>query len=250
MVLEKIKNMEIIQQSLVHQLNTTQSQLTNTTTELTKTKDELTNTTDQLTNTIHELTNTNAKLTNTTNELTKTKGELTKTELELEKTKIEVDKLHEEKNSTVQTLTRVNSSLSYLFHKTVTYNQHIYYLSYPHSYVNINQSEQICQLLGGYLVEIGDQAEYDVIVDLIKTGDQEVGLYYYTYIGMTDREVEGRWRYVCSGDDVTFTKWSSGRPSDGKSLNCAVIRSSDNLMYDWSCKNNGGIRYLCEVEGK
>ena len=48
------------------------------------------------------------------------------------------------------------------------------------------------------------------------------------YTGYTDREVEGEWRDVNTGDLITWTNWAKGQPNGGDKQQCGRM----NVLYD------------------
>jgi len=217
MILEKMKLLELNQENLITKLNKTQQELNKTETSLTQTKQ---------------------KLNNTETSLTQTKEELNKTKAEQIAAQIKYQNL-------LTLESRLNSSLSLLFYNSTTFGNHKYYISGP-SYTSILEASSVCAELGGYVVEINSQQEYDVIVKLIQSNSWPNYSNRHTMIGISDNVKEGEWRFVHSGGVVNFTKWASGEPSGAK-YNCAYISYSDWLMYDFSCLASW-FRFVCEVE--
>ena len=52
------------------------------------------------------------------------------------------------------------------------------------------------------------------------------------WIGLTDAEKEGTWKWVSSGQTTTFTNWNPGEPNGGGE-NCAEFLGSDRA-YTWN----------------
>ena len=62
------------------------------------------------------------------------------------------------------------------------------------------------------------------------------------YTGYTDREVEGQWRDVDTGDLITWTNWDKGQPNGGEKEQCARIKVGDGKMKDTAC-----ARKMCPI---
>jgi len=215
MILEKMKLLELNQENLITKLNKTQQ----------------------------ELTTTEQKLNNTETSLTQTKQELNKTKAEQIAAQIKYQHL-------LTLESRLNASMSILFDNSTTFGNHKYYISTLPSIFTLVQASSVCAKLGGYVVEINNQQEYDVIVKLMQSN-----LVYYnsslTMIGISDQEKEGEWRFVHSGGVVNFTKWGSNAPMFEEGSNCAYISYSDGLMYKGGCLSliqGSMLRFVCEVE--
>ncbi|MCI0681621.1 MAG: SBBP repeat-containing protein, partial [Gemmataceae bacterium] len=90
----------------------------------------------------------------------------------------------------------------------VTFQDHTYYFVYTG--LNWYQAEAQAQLMGGHLVTIGSRAENDFVRDLIleKIGTAQA------WLGMTDADNEGVWRWV-TGEPITFANFlTPGEPNN------------------------------------
>lgn len=217
MVLEQMRHMQITQDNLVQRLNATEEKLINTTT--------------QLATTMTQLNATQVKLNATATQLDKTRSDL----------------------ENMKTL-RNNSKMAVTVAST-SFQGHEYILTRP-AVVNVHMMELQCQVLGGYLVEVDDQQEYDVIVKLIK--ENKITLPGETHpsggwvlLGATDWDSEGNWTYVHSGKPVTFFSWTPGNPSNsGNSEDCMALHLNDPVygINDYPCIINTEIDLsVCEI---
>ncbi|XP_066267651.1 uncharacterized protein [Branchiostoma lanceolatum] len=65
------------------------------------------------------------------------------------------------------------------------------------------------------------------------------------WIGLTDANSEGTWRFEDGQALGSYKKWSDGEPNDsGGNEDCAVIRDPSNLWNDLSCSETKG--FICE----
>jgi len=170
-------------------------------------------------------------------ELTATKSQLTVTETQLNSTQQELLQSN-------QTLERLNHR--FLQHGTV-HNNHVYFTS-DQQPANVTLFQQQCREKGGYLVEINDENEYQFLKTYLTSLNHTDSQLYY--LGMTDQGHAGRWTYITSGSDVTFTKWFGSPPGDSVNKHCAAWAPSIGLGWiEIDCVNNHAIfRYVCEVD--
>ncbi|XP_052761863.1 perlucin-like protein [Mya arenaria] len=87
--------------------------------------------------------------------------------------------------------------------------------------------------MGATLAVITDEAEDDFVGDLI-------GGSYYTWLGATDEDLEGSWRWV-TGAELKFSPWFN--VLDDNTRNCLIRRS----VFGWihaTCDFT--TSYLCE----
>lgn len=68
-------------------------------------------------------------------------------------------------------------------------------------------AEEAAVALGGHLVTINDANEQEWLVETFG------GTTYY-WIGYTDKEKEGEWKWI-SGEDSDYTNWAPGEPNNG-----------------------------------
>ncbi|XP_031561983.1 perlucin-like protein [Actinia tenebrosa] len=106
-----------------------------------------------------------------------------------------------------------------------------------------NDAANVCQLLGGHLVDIRNEYEWQFVKSNLKRAGDAYAQY---IIGMTDAASEGHWKYT-DGTAASFFKWNAGEPSGGTSENCGSIFSDANIgsYNDGSCTYNYG-RFICK----
>ncbi|KAF4114197.1 CD209 antigen-like protein C [Onychostoma macrolepis] len=97
-------------------------------------------------------------------------------------------------------------------------------------------SRRYCTDRGADLIIINNREEQDFVKNIISFGD-------LVWIGLTDRDVEGRWKWV-DGSDVTFRFWQPGEPNSfqGKEEDCAVTHSPG--WVDYPCDYSS--KWICE----
>nr|AAF63468.1 mannose binding-like lectin precursor [Cyprinus carpio] len=107
-----------------------------------------------------------------------------------------------------------------------------------------DQGLKFCKDFGGTMVFPRTSAENQALLKLVVSSGLSSKK---PYIGVTDRETEGRFVNT-EGKQLTFTNWGPGQPDDYKGLqDCGVIEDSG-LWDDGSC---GDIRpIMCEIDNK
>ncbi|XP_026114712.1 asialoglycoprotein receptor 1-like [Carassius auratus] len=90
---------------------------------------------------------------------------------------------------------------------------------------NWTESRRDCQKRGADLIIINNREEYYFVQN--KSGPAAV------YIGLTDSEVEGNWKWV-DGSNLTsgFSSWAPGQPNVNNQVNedCAMTFSYGSLI--------------------
>ena len=102
-------------------------------------------------------------------------------------------------------------------------------------------AEAQCRQRGGHLLALNGEEESRAI---IKRLTEFKGISEKLWIGLSDAEQEGRWRWS-SAEPVRFTRWDKGEPNDTDGReDCADWRISDGVWNDVPC--NAKIHYICE----
>ncbi|KAH9500442.1 hypothetical protein Btru_071898 [Bulinus truncatus] len=111
---------------------------------------------------------------------------------------------------------------------------------------NVSQAIDFCELMGGYLAEIEDSDEYQIVTGEFSRSTADVML-----LGGTDAEKEGTWLYQHSRVPVKFFHWLHGQPDNaGNNEACIEVRKIFHLkMNDVVCSNSqhGDSNFLCEI---
>jgi len=236
MALDKIQKLKAQQDELLSQLNVTQLSLQAAESDLNMTSQTCDVTRDQLTS---QLTNCSSQLTTSLDDLTQTRVDLSLTSQQLNTTLDKLDHTSQQLDSTAAHLKAVNHLLMTRY-QTVVYNNHYYVMSGLQA-TNVPKFQAECQKQNGYLVEINDQEEYQMLTGFVRNFPNNV------YLGMTDAGHEGQWRYLSSGGPVTFLKWRAGEPDGSSGQNCAEMYASDMTMGDYDCVSGFDVRYICEI---
>lgn len=109
---------------------------------------------------------------------------------------------------------------------------------------NFDNGLKYCKDLGGTMVLPRTSAENQALLKLVVSSGLSSKK---PYIGVTDRETEGR-MVNTEGKQLTYTNWGMGQPDDYKGLqDCGVIEDSGH----WDDGSCGDIRpIMCEIDNK
>ena len=132
----------------------------------------------------------------------------------------------------------VGLTSSYLFY-SANYKVGRYRYTY-HWNTDWNNARQICLNEGGDLVSF----ENDVELRVVEAG--EFGFKYHQYwIGLTDREVEGTWKWT-DNSDMKWRNWANGEPKNEGDKDCTYIK--ENKWYVSKCEDSKKV--ICKMIGK
>lgn len=116
-----------------------------------------------------------------------------------------------------------------------------YYASKPDTLKNWNEARDVADELGGHLVTISNQDEQDFVFQGVEEYNTAL------WIGFTDRQNEGEWKWV-TGEDVTYTNWDSGEPNDLGTEDAAVLRPNSEGRWNDADIVNDDRGFVVEIE--
>jgi len=137
--------------------------------------------------------------------------------------------------------------------KANTFNGHEYILSQQRK--NWPMAVKDAESRGGYLVVINSPEEQAYIEKLLAEAYQREKFEEPVWIGFTDEECEGNWKWV-NGEEVKFTFWQKGQPTNANGItaeNYAVIWNaiSGDQKGQWNdIAGDSPMRYIVEIERK
>ncbi|XP_034044864.1 CD209 antigen-like protein E [Thalassophryne amazonica] len=101
-------------------------------------------------------------------------------------------------------------------------------------------SKAECEKLGAHLVIITHEAEQKFITSKVSE---------IHWIGLTDEEEEGTWKWV-NGAPLNTTYWRSGEPNNGGNNEDCVVVVPSNSLHNWNDLNCQQLlhRWICEKE--
>lgn len=92
-----------------------------------------------------------------------------------------------------------------------SFNGHKYYLIDNSALIGWNDAKQYCKnVFGGYLASITSKEENEFVTGLLKEFN-----YSTAFIGGSDREKEGEWKWE-SGESWSYSNWGANQPDDYK----------------------------------
>ncbi|KAH9514897.1 hypothetical protein Btru_021298 [Bulinus truncatus] len=142
------------------------------------------------------------------------------------------------------TSSRLNLSVSFPLIPSPRYQGRRYWLSKRTQSITPSVANLVCQVYGGYLVEIDSNEELRFVRDhLVRKR-----LFHTIHIGATDEKHEGVWINRHSGTRVTVFNWGPGEPNGGRNENCMEFRyyTNDWYMNDMPCSVTYS-GYICEI---
>ncbi|XP_037388531.1 CD209 antigen-like protein C isoform X1 [Pygocentrus nattereri] len=117
------------------------------------------------------------------------------------------------------------------------YNYSIYYISTETK--TWKKSREDCRERGADLLIINSREEQDFIEKFRRRGQK-------AWIGLTDSETEGVWKWV-DGSALTTKFWRSGEPNSSGDEDCVVTGHASDPVYSWAnyfCNN----KFVCICE--
>ncbi|KAM4633041.1 uncharacterized protein ACJ7VT_015130 [Polymixia lowei] len=208
-------------------------QLRNSTSNLTKERDQLKNSTSNLTKERDQLKNSTSNLTKERDQLKIITSNLTK---ERDQFKIRYDTVAESRDELQEEVNRLNLNITEKAcrHAWTRFRGSCYYIST--SSRSWQGARQDCQDRGADLVIINSKEEQTFIAKF----------YERTWIGLSDKQVEGEWKWVDGTDLVGDGFWQEGEPNDAKKKeNCVEVSRGSNGWNDLRCSET--LSWACEM---
>ena len=143
---------------------------------------------------------------------------------------------------------------NYIPIKTTVENGHIYSLF--NEKLSWSDAESACVAMGGHLVSITSSDEQLIVENLLKYGAMD-----YYWIGATDKDSEGVWKWIDSGEvfwrgrsngtSSGFSNWKSGEPNNNNDNNgedYAYIYNNESPFGKWNDSSSTSCAFICEVD--
>ncbi|XP_065188886.1 uncharacterized protein LOC135819580 [Sycon ciliatum] len=103
----------------------------------------------------------------------------------------------------------------------------------------------------GYLAVVSTREQYNFVREMIENGTR-TGESYEVWIGLTDKDEEGIYRWVGQGSTAAPANfpgelWAPGQPgSRGQDHDCATMQSDGVHISTLGCSEDSGLFYVCE----
>ncbi|CAG2187380.1 Perlucin-like protein [Mytilus edulis] len=122
------------------------------------------------------------------------------------------------------------------------YKDHCYFVSPGGK--NWQDAVKQCKNMGGYLAKITDSEENSWVVDMLtKSAKHKYGY----WMGSSDLQKEGDWRWVQDSSKVCFSQWLPGQPSNlGNREHCGHFWSLHQFQWNDAPCGHNGMGYICE----
>ncbi|XP_043082924.1 CD209 antigen-like protein C [Puntigrus tetrazona] len=133
------------------------------------------------------------------------------------------DQLHHEKNELFESIRQMDG--------WIYYQSNFYYISSEKK--SWTESRRYCTERGADLITINNREEQDFV--------KKISLNANVWIGLTDSDVEGRWKWV-DGSTLTSGFWDPREPNGQRAENCALTYSPG--WADYPCSDL--FLWICE----
>ncbi|MCI6189283.1 MAG: GBS Bsp-like repeat-containing protein, partial [Clostridium sp.] len=101
-----------------------------------------------------------------------------------------------------------------------------------------HEAKEICEQMGGHLMTITESWEQDIAKDFSNKYGSNL------YIGATDEEEEGNWKWV-TGENFDYTQWAVGEPNNDGNGEDYLGLFQNGLWNDFS---DNYFRYILEID--
>ncbi|XP_060067997.1 perlucin-like protein [Ylistrum balloti] len=126
----------------------------------------------------------------------------------------------------------------------IGFRESCYYLS--HGVATWVEAGEICNMLGGFLAMIETAEELTFLKsELVHLHQHDASTKQY-WIDGNDLEIENVWRWIKTGQTITFTDWAPGEPNAAENDNCLNLWGKSGFRYaDNPCEEH--YNYVCEI---
>ncbi|KAL5005927.1 hypothetical protein ScPMuIL_017085 [Solemya velum] len=117
------------------------------------------------------------------------------------------------------------------------------YYFVSHSKLNWTRAKDMCASMGGYLLEIESESEANATDELVMQRSERADY----WIGAMYSSNSNQWTWVNSGNEMVYTRWVPGQPSDDGFADCVDIAWAWDRTTAWDntpCSDSK--MFLCE----
>ncbi|XP_059178928.1 tetranectin-like [Physella acuta] len=145
-------------------------------------------------------------------------------------------------------INRVQRMKSVMFSSNVSYNGHGYYLSFLHRSMIVHDFSAVCEMFGGYLVEIDSTDEFTFLGNFVNN-HSDIN---WVPTGITDELNENVWINMNAGTVATnYIQFAAREPNGGRGENClALSRENGWKIVDIACSYawpSFQMGFVCEI---
>ncbi|XP_059178900.1 uncharacterized protein LOC131958028 [Physella acuta] len=143
---------------------------------------------------------------------------------------------------------RLKRMKSVIFSSNSFFNGHRYYLSHAHDTIIVHEVSAVCEMFGGYLVEIDSTDEFTFLGTFLNNHTE----FKWVFTGVNDEQIENQWVNKNAGTVASsYFQFYPGEPNGGRGENClSVDHSSGWSMIDLPCIFKWiafGLGFICEI---
>ncbi|XP_060067998.1 perlucin-like protein [Ylistrum balloti] len=119
-----------------------------------------------------------------------------------------------------------------------------YYLS--HGVATWAEAGGVCKMLGGFLAMIERADELTFLKSALNNLHHNDASTKQYWIDGNDLEIENVWRWIKTGQTITFTDWAPGEPNAAENDNCLNLWGKSGFRYaDNDCEEH--YNYVCQI---
>ncbi|KAH3713106.1 perlucin-like protein [Dreissena polymorpha] len=118
---------------------------------------------------------------------------------------------------------------------------------FHHTEQSFTEAQHACLQLESNLIHIDSEEENLFIKNFLRYQTPVK----YWWMGLSDDDIEGLWKWVGSGDRPTYTDWYPGEPNNAKNEDCAIFDGVNNRNFMWVDYGCGFLCYsICEIRSE
>ncbi|XP_059178915.1 uncharacterized protein LOC131958031 [Physella acuta] len=143
---------------------------------------------------------------------------------------------------------RLQRMKSVIFSYNTFHNGHRYYLSHAHGVVIVHEAAAVCEMFGGYLVEIDSAEEYAFLKSFLNNHTN----FRWVFTGVNDEQTDNQWINTHAGSVASsYFQFYTGEPNGGRTENClGFFQGYPVQMTDLPCTYKRDIfdlGFMCEI---
>lgn len=121
------------------------------------------------------------------------------------------------------------------------YNEHSY-IMFDYS-LGWKAAQRVCENLGGYLATVNSLAENEILVSLIQQGEMD-----RYYLGGTDEQEEGNWKWITDEKWTIDKLWTPGEPTNSNNSEHYITLEKSTGLWNDVIEQDFRRGFICEIE--